>query len=144
MRSILFITLFAAAGVVPAAAQNEQASAAAADLPGAPGAAAENDTAGIAMPELIGGPGAIAGDVTYPPIAQVAGAEGRVVVTFVVNESGSVEEAEVTATVHPALDREALAAVQRARFVPAHRAGRPLRVRMALPVTFELPSRRGA
>jgi TonB family protein len=98
------------------------------------------------MPELIGGLGTIAGALDYPATARAVGAEGRVVVTFVVTESGSVEEAEVTSAVHPALDREALAAVRRARFVPAHRAGRPLRVRMALPVTFDLPpgSRRGA
>jgi TonB family protein len=143
MRSILFITLLTAAGVVPAAAQSEDVPAPAEQADAAP-SMAESDTADIEMPELIGGLGSIAGDVAYPPIAQVAGAEGRVVVTFVVNETGAVEEAEVTAPVHPALDREALAAVRRARFVPAHRAGRPLRVRMALPVTFELPARRGA
>jgi TonB family protein len=144
MRTILFISLLAAACAVPAAAQSDPPQAPASEQADAATAAAESDTAGIEMPELIGGLGSIAGDVTYPPIAQVAGAEGRVVVTFVVNEAGAVEEAEVTAPVHPALDREALAAVRRARFVPAHRAGRPLRVRMALPVTFELPARRGA
>jgi TonB family protein len=101
--------------------------------------AAATDTADIDMPELIGGLGSIMSDIHYPATARAAGAEGRVVVTFVVGETGGVEEAEVTAGVHPALDREALAAVQRARFVPAHRAGRPLRVRMALPVTFQLP-----
>jgi TonB family protein len=97
------------------------------------------DTAEIDMPELIGGLGSIMSDIHYPATARAAGAEGRVVVTFVVGETGGVEEAEVTSAVHPALDREALAAVRRARFVPAHRAGRPLRVRMALPVTFQLP-----
>jgi TonB family protein len=97
------------------------------------------DTAEIDMPELIGGLGSIMSDIHYPVTARAAGAEGRVVVTFVVGETGGVEEAEVTSAVHPALDREALAAVRRARFVPAHRAGRPLRVRMALPVTFQLP-----
>ena len=112
----------------------------------ATGPAASSDTAGIEMPELIGGLATIVGALNYPVTARAVGAEGRVVVTFTVTENGAVEEAEVTTPIHPALDREALAAVQRARFVPAHRAGRPLRVRMALPVTFDLfpGSRRGA
>src|SRR5688572_17784249 len=104
---------------------------------------ASTDTLGIEMPELIGGLGTIIGALEYPTSALAAGAEGRVVVTFVVTERGTVEEAEVTSHVHPALDHEALAAVQRARFVPAHRSGRPLRVRMALPVTFDLPAASG-
>ncbi len=137
MRRLAFIIAMLVAGAGPVAAQG---------APQESDAVAAADTTGIEMPELIGGLGTIAGTLDYPVTAQAVGAEGRVVVTFTVTERGTVEEAEVTSTVHPALDREALAAVQRARFVPAHRDGRPMRVRMAMPVTFELPhgSRRGA
>jgi len=121
-RAALLLLLVAVAGA-PARAQD----------------AVATDSAAIDMPELIGGLGSIASDLEYPVTAHAAGAEGRVVVAFTVTETGTVEEAEITSSVHPALDREALAAVRRARFVPAHRAGRPLRVRMELPVTFELP-----
>jgi protein TonB len=90
------------------------------------------------MPELVGGLPALVRAIPYPSEAEAEGAEGRVVVTFVVTEQGQVEDAAVTAEAHPALDAAALAAVRRARFVPAHRDGHPVRVRLALPITFEL------
>src|SRR5690606_37343484 len=99
----------------------------------------EADPSELAMPELIGGLDALVRGLDYPEEAEAAGAEGRVVVAFVVTEEGAVEEAEVTAPVHPALDRAALAAVRFARFIPAHRGGTPVRVRLALPITFDLP-----
>ncbi len=97
-----------------------------------------SDTTGLAMPELVGGLNALVRTIDYPDAAEEAGVEGRVVVSFVVTEQGEVESAEVTAEVHPDLDAAALAAVERARFVPAHRDGHPIRVRLALPITFEL------
>ena len=114
---------------VPVAAQ---------DLPAPPDTGLAADTSGLAMPELVGGLTSLIRAIPYPEEAESEGAEGRVVVTFVVTEEGRVEEAEVTAEAHPALDAAALAAVRRARFVPAHRDGHPVRVRLALPITFEL------
>jgi TonB family protein len=131
----LALLALAAATAAPAAAQP-----AADSLAVWEGGGVATDTAGLAMPELIGGLGALVRTLDYPREAEAAGAEGRVVVSFVVTEEGTVEEAEVTAPVHPALDQAALAAVRFARFIPAHRDGRPIRVRLALPITFDLPA----
>lgn len=126
MARYAFILALLAALAAPAAAQ------APAD------AAAPADAEGIEMPELIGGLGTLVGRIAYPAEAEAEGVEGRVVVSFVVTETGTVEDVEVADPVHPALDEAALSAIRRARFLPAHRDGRPLRVRMALPVTFDL------
>jgi TonB family protein len=132
-RTAFTLALFAALAA-PAAAQDAG--------PQPTGVSTEGmaaDTTGLAMPELIGGIHSLMSRIAYPRAAEADGAEGRVVVSFVVSETGAVEEAEVTAPVHPALDAAALAAVQRARFIPAHRDGTPIRVRLALPFTFDLP-----
>jgi protein TonB len=67
-----------------------------------------------------------------------AGIEGRVIVQFVVNEDGAVSDIVVTRGVSPGLDRAAVEAAQRARFRPGMQAGRPVRVRFALPINFRL------
>lgn len=128
-RLLLALPLLVVLAVAPVAAQ---------DAPDGAPAGLASDTTGLAMPELVGGLGSLVRAIGYPETAEEEGVEGRVVVSFVVTERGEVEEAEVTAPVHPALDAAALAAVERARFLPAHRDGHPVRVRLALPITFEL------
>jgi len=129
-RLLLALPLLGLLAAAPVAAQ---------DAPdAAPAAGLAADTTGLAMPELVGGLGSLVRAIDYPEVAEEEGVEGRVVVSFVVTERGEVEDAEVTAPVHPALDAAALAAVERARFLPAHRDGHPVRVRLALPITFEL------
>ena len=127
-----------AALVFVAAPVAAQSSAPAASGPAAPsGQTASGDA--IEMPEVIGGLASLVGGIAYPAEAQAAQAEGRVIVRFVVDETGEVEEAEVFRPVHPALDEAALEAVEQARFRPATRDGAPVRVRMAVPITFDLP-----
>lgn len=94
------------------------------------------------MPEIVGGLGALAERVRYPPEAEAEGIEGRVFVMFVVDGEGQVTEAEVVASAHPLLDEAALAAVRATRFRPGRQAGRPVPVRMVLPITFALPQER--
>jgi protein TonB len=88
------------------------------------------------MPELIGGLASI--QPVYPDMERRVGIEGRVVVQFVVNEDGAVSDIVVMRGVNAGLDRAAVEAVRRARFLPGIQAGRPVKVRLALPINFRL------
>lgn len=90
------------------------------------------------MPELIGGLGSIQQKIRYPDIAKKAGVEGRVFVQFVVDEEGNVLEPEVTRGIGAGCDEEALRAVRQAKFKPGKQRGKPVRVKMSLPITFRL------
>lgn len=90
------------------------------------------------MPELIGGLGSIQGKIRYPEIAKKAGVEGRVIVQFVVDEQGKVVDPVVVRGIGAGCDEEAIRAVQLAEFKPGKQRGRPVRVKMSLPITFKL------
>ena len=90
------------------------------------------------MPEIIGGTASLYALVKYPPMAQHAGLEGTVVVGLVVEPSGVPGEITVMKSVHPMLDEAAVEAVKQLRFKPGRQRGRPVRVRMAIPIRFEL------
>ncbi len=96
------------------------------------------------MPELIGGLRSIQEQIRYPEEARAAGVEGRVFVSFNVDEQGNVVDPEVTRGVGSGLDAEALRVVRNARFIPGEQAGQPVRVRMAIPITFSLGSQGAA
>lgn len=91
------------------------------------------------MPDLIGGLEALQQEIRYPVIAKKAGIEGRVIVQFVVTEEGRVENAQVVRGIGGGCDEEALRAVRQARFVPGQQRGQTVRVRMSLPIRFQLP-----
>ena len=90
------------------------------------------------MPEPIGGIAAIQADVKYPEIARKAGVEGRVFLQFVVNEQGNVEDVVVSRGIGAGCDEEAIRAVSVAKFTPGKQRGKPVKVRMSLPITFKL------
>ncbi len=90
------------------------------------------------MPELIGGLAAIQKNIVYPEVAKKAGVEGRVIVQFVVDENGNVQDAEVVRGLGAGLDEVALSAVQKAKFKPGMQRGKPVKVKMSLPITFRL------
>ncbi len=90
------------------------------------------------MPELIGGLKRIAELIRYPEIAKKAGVEGTVIVQFVVDENGNVRDPVVIKGVGAGLDEEALRVVKMLKFKPGMQRGKPVRVRMALPIRFEL------
>ncbi len=98
------------------------------------------DVFGVAevQPELIGGAAAIQPE--YPLLAREAGIEGRVIVQFIVDEQGRVQDAVVVRSPHDMLSEAALATVRELRFTPGQNAGQPVRVRFALPITFRLPA----
>lgn len=98
------------------------------------------------MPELIGGLTGLQEKLIYPEIARRAGIQGRVILQFVVDTDGQVVEPVVVRGIGAGCDEEALRVVRTARFKPGIQRGEPVRVRMSLPVTFDLgpanPARR--
>ncbi len=74
----------------------------------------------------------------YPADARDEGVQGRIVITFVVDERGRVANPRVIDSVDPRLARAALEAVRTLRYAPALRGGEPVSVQITLPVTFRL------
>lgn len=90
------------------------------------------------MPELIGGLSGLQKKISYPPIAKKANVEGRVIVQFVVDEQGNVINPVVVRELGAGCDEEALKAVSQAKFKPGKQRGKPVKVKMSLPITFKL------
>ncbi len=90
------------------------------------------------MPELIGGLGDIQKKIRYPEIARKAGVEGRVIIQFVVDENGNVQDPNVVRGIGAGCDEEALRVVKEAKFKPGKQRGKSVKVKMSLPITFKL------
>ena len=91
------------------------------------------------MPELIGGLSGLQNKVKYPEIARKANVEGRVIVQFIVDENGNVRDAQVLRGVGAGLDEEATRAIsEHAEFIPGRQDGKPVAVRLAIPIVFKL------
>ncbi len=90
------------------------------------------------MPTLIGGLQSIQKNIYYTEIARRIEVEGKVIIEFVVNKQGEVEDAFIFKGIFDELDKIALNAVQKARFTPALQRGKAVRVRMWMPIIFRL------
>ena len=90
------------------------------------------------QPELIGGLAGLQQNVVYPEDARAEDVEGQVVVQFVVDKQGGVENPVVLRSPDDRLAEAAIAAVRQARFRPGMQRGEPVRVRFAVPITFRL------
>ncbi len=90
------------------------------------------------MPELIGGLAGLQKQVRYPEMARKAGIEGRVIIQFIVNEDGNVEDPRVVRGIGGGCDEEAMRAVKKAQFQPGRQRGKPVRVQYSLPIVFKL------
>lgn len=85
-----------------------------------------------------GGIKALQKEVSYPDFARKAGIEGRVFVQFVVDKNGNVVQSKITRGVHKLLNKESLRAVNQLSCEPGMQRGKPVKVRMSLPVSFRL------
>ena len=75
----------------------------------------------------------------YPALSKRMGEQGTVVIRAWIELNGTASRAEVhTSSGYPRLDRSALQAVQKWRFVPGKRAGVPEAMSFDIPLTFEL------
>ena len=95
------------------------------------------------MPEFPGGSNAmfeyIAKNVKYPAEAEKAGVVGRVIATFVVDKDGSISNAKVVRSVHPALDAEALRLIKgMPKWTPGKQNGEAVSVKFTVPISFHL------
>jgi len=75
----------------------------------------------------------------YPRGAQQRGEEGRVVLETVVGADGRTVTVAVASSSHfDELDRAAVRAIERARFIPANENGRPVEARARITIVFRL------
>ncbi len=77
----------------------------------------------------------------YPEMARKAGIEGKVILMIIVGIDGSVTDARILkSSGNPLLDEAAIAAARKTRWSPAKQRDKPVPVRLAFPVTFNLRS----
>jgi len=73
----------------------------------------------------------------YPELEQRYEVDGKVVVSFVVGKDGRISRPAVIFPVSPGLDRAAVKAVMDMQpWIPGKMLGKPVNVRMTLPVQF--------
>jgi TonB family protein len=78
-------------------------------------------------------------NLKYPVEAQQKGIQGRIIVRFVVNKTGKVENAEVIRGLYPAIDKEGLRVINSLPdWVPGEQKGEKVSVWYTLPITFKL------
>ena len=95
------------------------------------------------MPEFAGGVSGMMNylleNIRYPQEAFEAGAQGRVLVKFIVNQTGEVSDASILQGVEEHLDKEALRVISTMpAWKPGMQDGKPVKVRFTIPVTFLL------
>jgi protein TonB len=91
-------------------------------------------------------PGGMAGwnqylskNLKYPTQARRMGIEGTVIVVFVINTDGSIQDVEVLRGIGGGCDEEAVKVVTEApKWEPGKQRGRAVRTRMRLPIRFKL------
>jgi protein TonB len=81
----------------------------------------------------------IVGNLRYPDIAAENGISGRVIIQFMVDETGSVKQIEIVRSVDPALDKEAIRVVASSpKWIPGKQRGKPVKVLFYFPINFIL------
>jgi protein TonB len=90
------------------------------------------------MPSPIGGIGAIQSRIKYPEIARRAGLEGTVYILAYLNEQGIVVKTEIAKGIGGGCDEEAEKAVKEVKFTPGKQRGKPVKVKVMIPVKFQL------
>lgn len=78
-------------------------------------------------------------NMKYPSQARRMGIEGKVFVQFVVDKDGSLSDVQAIKGIGAGCDEEAVRVVKQApKWSPGKQRGKPVRVRMVLPITFKL------
>lgn len=74
----------------------------------------------------------------YPPLAQEAEIQGKVLVRILVGKDGSVKKKELVEGAHPILDKAVLGEIGQLKFTPAIFIDQPLEVFVNIPFDFRL------
>ena len=90
------------------------------------------------QPRLKGGLNALHQKIVYPEVALENGIEGKVMIQFVINKMGEVENPKVLRGIGGGCDKEALRVVKTAGFTPGMQRDKPVHVRFTLPITFKI------
>jgi len=90
------------------------------------------------LPAPVGGLKSIQEKVHYTEIARRAGVEGTVFILAKINKNGDVVDATVIKGLGAGLDEEALNAIKLTKFIPGKQRGKPVNVKMTIPVKFVL------
>lgn len=98
------------------------------------------------MPQFPGGMAGLmqylSSSIRYPIDAKESGAQGRVIVSFIVEKDGSISNARVTKPTYSSLDDEALRVISAMpKWTSGKLNGEAVRVRYSIPVSFRLNSR---
>jgi TonB family protein len=81
-------------------------------------------------------------NIKYPPEAQKKGIQGKVFVSFVIDEEGNVTDAKVAKSVDPLLDAEALRVINgMQKWTPGKQRGKAVKVAFTLPINFALSNK---
>ena len=89
-------------------------------------------------PKIIGGLEAVKKNLVYPDLAIRAGVEGTVIVLAYVNKEGVVTGTQVIRGIGGGCDEAAMEAVKKVRFEPGQQRGKPVNVKVSVPVKFRL------
>lgn len=74
---------------------------------------------------------------TYPSDAKEKGLGGRVIVKFIVEKDGSISNAQISKSIYPSLDKEALRLIQNMpKWIPAYNNEQAVRIWFNVPVSF--------
>jgi protein TonB len=74
----------------------------------------------------------------YPEVARMAQVEGTVIVKVLVAADGTVAQAQVIQSVHPLVNKAAIEAAYKCKFIPGKQRNIPVKAWMALPFNFRL------
>lgn len=93
--------------------------------------------------EFPGGKAALAAflqkNLQYPKAALETGTQGNVIVKFTVNADGSIQDVEVTRSIDPALDKEAIRVVKMMpKWTPAMNQNKKVRSKFSQPIVFKI------
>ena len=81
----------------------------------------------------------VGNNLKYPAQARRMGIEGKVFVHFIIDKDGSLSDIKVVRGIGAGCDEEVVRIVQMSpKWNPGKQRGRPVRVRMMLPITFKL------
>lgn len=90
------------------------------------------------VPRPVGGFAALLRNLDYPEIARRIGRQGTVIVVAFVDEEGKVIKVQVREGIGLGCDEAAMEAVRKTRFTPATQRGKPVKVKVEIPVRFRL------
>lgn len=95
------------------------------------------------MPNFPGGNGELLGffarNINYPEIAIRAEVEGKVILSFVVDKNGGIEDVNVIKGIGAGCDEEAMRVIKSMpRWNPGKQNGKPILTRINVPVVFKL------